>query len=249
MINGSWTDARKHIFPRSEQGRSTGTHIETLTRLSVRADLLTLALWKAYVVELEFTSQLRWFEHKSIEDDFLSAVMSLVSSIALLCKLDIIILTFTTGQSDILFEHAFFELKTLPLMFVCIAAPYMHDPSISDDAEQELCNRLLEHAVVALPRLRYLALGQMPERRRIRTRWRWWRFIRHIERIEVREVPAWEGERVREYMRDADGASADAFDGKSSSRFTFITALIWLDRRSKTDSKPFVRQQSPLRTT
>lgn len=207
------------------------------------------SLWTAHVVELEFTSQLRWFEYEGIEQDFSSTVISLVSSLALLCKLDITILTFATGQSDILFEHAFFELKTLPLMFLCIAAPYTHDPSTSEDAEQEHCKRLLEHAVVALPRLRYLALGQMPEGRRVQTRWRWWRFIRDTERIEVREVPAWEGQRVREYMRDADVASADAFDGKSSSFFMFITALIWLDRRSKTDSKPFVREQSPLRTT
>lgn len=198
-----------------------------MTRLTVRADSLTPSLWTAHVVELEFTSQLRWFEYEGIEQHFFSTVISLVSSLALLCKLDIIILTFVTGQSDILFEHAFFELKTLPLMLICIAAPYTHDPSISDDAEQEFCNRLLEHAVVALPSLRYLALGKVPKVRpsiRTRWRWRWWRVIRETERIEVREVPAWEGERVREYMRDADVDGADAFDGKSSSRCTSVNA-------------------------
>lgn len=114
-------------------------------------------------------------------------------------------------------------------MFLSIIACPTHKPDERDIGDHILCKRLLEEAVVALPNLRYLALAQIPnnallvrswpreygQRQWPNARWQWWRIIRDTKGIEVREIPTWEGDRVRNYMRDADMAHADHFDGKS----------------------------------
>ncbi|EIW61200.1 uncharacterized protein TRAVEDRAFT_44021 [Trametes versicolor FP-101664 SS1] len=109
-------------------------------------------------------------------------------------------------------------------MFLSIIACRTRKPKKQDIDDQILCARLLEAAVVALPNLRYVAFAQIPDdvlrsatreygqRQWPNARWQWWRIIRGAEGIEVREVPTWEGERVRKYMRDADMAHADDFD-------------------------------------
>lgn len=115
-------------------------------------------------------------------------------------------------------------------MFLLISAPQSLDSSQSNLDEQRLYTRLLEHAVVALPNLRYVALGRIPldlaEEPGEHTEWRWWRIIRTMGNVEVREVPAWEGERVRKYMHNADIARADNFDGKLLSIFVLSGPLM-----------------------
>ncbi|KAI0774646.1 hypothetical protein BD413DRAFT_611668 [Trametes elegans] len=44
--------------------------------------------------------------------------------------------------------------------------------------------------------------------------WRWWSVVRHdAGPVEVREIPAWEGKRVRRYFRAADRARAESVEG------------------------------------
>lgn len=45
--------------------------------------------------------------------------------------------------------------------------------------------------------------------------WRWWRVLRDDDGtpVEIREIPCWEGERVRAYLRDGDREAAERFDG------------------------------------
>ena len=53
-----------------------------------------------------------------------------------------------------------------------------------------------------------------------RAPWRWWRLVRDDEDesvvVEAREIPAWEGERVRAFLRNASVETAQAFDGTCS---------------------------------
>lgn len=47
--------------------------------------------------------------------------------------------------------------------------------------------------------------------------WSWWKVTQPDDEdqpIEAREIPTWEGERVREYFREADRDAAEKFDGK-----------------------------------
>ncbi|OJT10318.1 hypothetical protein TRAPUB_13186 [Trametes pubescens] len=112
-------------------------------------------------------------------------------------------------------EHSPEAVGELPALTVLsIAAPSSPGPL------DELRARFFEHAALALPKLRYVALAsprQIPQDfsdlAGDRAPWRWWRIIRSAgQDVEFREIPAWEGERVRRYFRDANREKAERFD-------------------------------------
>lgn len=125
------------------------------------------------------------------------------------------------------------ELSALTVL--SIAAPSFPRPL------DDLRARFFEHAALALPKLRYVALasrGRLPrdfsDLAGDRAPWRWWRIIRSAgQDVEFREIPAWEGERVRRYFRAANKESAERFDGKSPTRrqCASMSELISLYRR------------------
>ena len=45
---------------------------------------------------------------------------------------------------------------------------------------------------------------------------RWWRIVRDENQapVEIREVPTWEGKRLREFLHGADREAMDGFDGR-----------------------------------
>ncbi|KAL1944366.1 hypothetical protein VTO73DRAFT_3551 [Trametes versicolor] len=99
------------------------------------------------------------------------------------------------------------ELSALTVL--SIAAPSFPRPL------DGLRARFFEHAALALPKLRYVALASRPRLPRDfsdlagdRAPWRWWRIIRDGQDVAYREIPAWEGERVRKYFRSADDKAA-----------------------------------------
>ena len=71
--------------------------------------------------------------------------------------------------------------------------------------------------------LRYIALAEVSEvaldwredYTRNGTHRRWWRIVRDDDGVprEVREIPEWEGERVRVYVENAKTEDIDRFDG------------------------------------
>ena len=71
--------------------------------------------------------------------------------------------------------------------------------------------------------LRYIALAEVSEvaldwredYTRNGTYRRWWRIVRDDDGVprEVREIPEWEGERVRVYVENAKTEDIDCFDG------------------------------------
>ena len=85
-------------------------------------------------------------------------------------------------------------------------------------------NWLLQQAVVYFPTLRYIAFAFREELTSDwredyagnRTPWRWWKIQRDKEGSpeEIQEIPAWEGERVRTYLRNADADAMENFDGE-----------------------------------
>ena len=81
-------------------------------------------------------------------------------------------------------------------------------------------DEFLQRASAYFPSLRYLALATPNHSTRPAYLgdgtpvWTWW----HVHRdsvgasIEIREIPVWEGRRVREYLREADAEAVDGFD-------------------------------------
>ncbi|TFK81472.1 hypothetical protein K466DRAFT_531743 [Polyporus arcularius HHB13444] len=74
-----------------------------------------------------------------------------------------------------------------------------------------------------MPALRYVALAEQDEVSADwkedysgdHAPWRWWEVRRDRAgrgRDEVDEIPSWEGERIRVYLRDADAKAMDEFD-------------------------------------
>ncbi|KAH9854839.1 hypothetical protein C2E23DRAFT_815848 [Lenzites betulinus] len=124
-------------------------------------------------------------------------------------------------------EHDDFLPADLPLTVLSLCAPTISsysgsdydqaDPNLGPD---ELLARLFALIPTAFPHLRYLALASAPEMpptgytglAAVRVPWRWWRIVKEGARVEYREIPVWEGERVRTFFREADVATAAKFD-------------------------------------
>ena len=94
-------------------------------------------------------------------------------------------------------------------------------PEDAEECRQDLFQRAFKY----LPSLRWIALATLQRRWRDpilddyggdHAPWRWWRVVRDNDGapMEVTEIPSWEGERVRTYLRAADRTAAEEFDGK-----------------------------------
>ncbi|KAI0705759.1 hypothetical protein C8T65DRAFT_740799 [Cerioporus squamosus] len=102
----------------------------------------------------------------------------------------------------------------LPLICLSIRAPSKIDHALWKVVYRR--DQFLEAVCNQFPSLRYIALADVPvdfegdddEKRH------WWRVIRDDEStlVEVREVPLWEGRRVRDYFLDADADTATQFE-------------------------------------
>ncbi|KAI0696965.1 hypothetical protein C8T65DRAFT_743360 [Cerioporus squamosus] len=117
-------------------------------------------------------------------------------------------------------------LDPVPLLCLSIVAalPILHQKP----EEREQCQiQLLDRAFKALPSLRYLSLAEPPDDSQRMLPYkeeyagngappRWWRVVRDEEGspIEIKEIPGWEGERVRSYLRNADREAAEHFHDK-----------------------------------
>ena len=89
-------------------------------------------------------------------------------------------------------------------------------------------NEFLQRASAYFPSLRYLTLAtpNLPARPSNSIApipaypgdyvsvWTWWRVHRNNvgAPVEIREIPVWEGRRVRDFLRDVDAETADDFD-------------------------------------
>lgn len=108
------------------------------------------------------------------------------------------------------------------MQVLSIAAPQpLSRSNLKNAPVEELRARLFEQAAYALPNLQYLALANPPQIPQAfsdlsgeRALWRWWRIIRSDEDAEFREIPLWEGERVRKYFHNADREKAKRFGGE-----------------------------------
>ncbi len=79
---------------------------------------------------------------------------------------------------------------------------------------------------MGLPSLRYVALAERDEVSADwkedysgeHAPWRWWEVrrdgVEYPVKIKVLEIPSWQGERIRKYLRDADAEVMDEFDGE-----------------------------------
>ncbi|KAI9060001.1 hypothetical protein FKP32DRAFT_1760593 [Trametes sanguinea] len=168
---------------------------EALSGLTLRLPELGAEMWTAVV---ENTSTLRRLELETYEEDMVSLL---------------------TMLADIFDEEAGLEYdtETLPVSMLSIAARGRHGEEQSEAA----LARFLSCAPTALPNLRYVAVAAPPKISKNvfddlageRAPWRWWRVIRGEGDVAAaKEIPAWEGERVRQYFRKADRAQADSFD-------------------------------------
>ena len=112
------------------------------------------------------------------------------------------------------------------LVCLSILAPRREVDAHSVSADAVRCEALLRSAAARIPRLRYVALARYEaveldsdrevDYARNAAPWRWWKIVRDSKGVPERivEIPAWEGERVREFVRAADGATMEAFGGK-----------------------------------
>ncbi|TBU44354.1 hypothetical protein BD309DRAFT_958616 [Dichomitus squalens] len=107
-----------------------------------------------------------------------------------------------------------------PLVCLFVLAPRSSQQSQDDGVDEEARALFLRSAALCYPALKYVALAA-PLRAALdkdvdhageRAPWRWWRVVRN-EAGEIQEFPAWEGERVRDYLRRADVEAVDALAG------------------------------------
>ncbi|KAI0684257.1 hypothetical protein C8T65DRAFT_836558 [Cerioporus squamosus] len=114
-------------------------------------------------------------------------------------------------------------LDDVPLL--CLSIVAAASPTQAPEEREQCRIEFLDHAFKSLPSLRYVALAEPPGERAgnlLRKEeyagnaapWRWWRVVRDEDGspVEVREIPGWEGERVRSYLRNADRKAADNFN-------------------------------------
>ena len=113
-----------------------------------------------------------------------------------------------------------------PLMCLSILAPGSNLQSQDEGVDEETRDLFLRTVADCYPRLEYVALAA-PRWTNMQREddhtgehgpWRWWRVIRSAAGIpeEIQEFPAWEGERVRDYLRCADVDAMDKFAGTLS---------------------------------
>ncbi|KAI0684366.1 hypothetical protein C8Q76DRAFT_831516 [Earliella scabrosa] len=110
------------------------------------------------------------------------------------------------------------DLPILALTLIGIKSP-SQSPEDAEACRQELFKRAFGY----LPSLRWIALAE-PQCKKLdpnlddyagdRAPWRWWKVTRDDKGtpLEVTEVPGWEGERARAYLRAADKTAAEEFD-------------------------------------
>ena len=110
-----------------------------------------------------------------------------------------------------------------PLVALTVLAP----PATSEPLPDEQLATFLAAARENIPTLRYVAVAPFCERvqERLalfesectgeRAPWRWWRVVARDGAAAATEVPAWEGARVRAFLRDADLDAAQRFAGAS----------------------------------
>lgn len=101
-------------------------------------------------------------------------------------------------------------------------------PDWDDPELKHTRRRFIERVCTLIPSLCYLALGWRQPLQELshliavddpihtHQPWKWWRVVRDTEGspTKVKEIPAWEGKRVRKYLRDADTEAAREFDGE-----------------------------------
>ncbi|KAI0737794.1 hypothetical protein C8Q80DRAFT_1210952 [Daedaleopsis nitida] len=117
-----------------------------------------------------------------------------------------------------------------PLM--CLSLLGARSPESEEEAN-EYRMALFDSVVEHVPSLRYIALAEISRilsKQEVdfagtRAPWRWWKIVRDSYKdegsgkddeegtsVRVVEIPAWEGERVRAFLRDADMEAAKNFD-------------------------------------
>ncbi|KAL7282784.1 hypothetical protein ACG7TL_004260 [Trametes sanguinea] len=167
---------------------------EGLSGLSLRLPELTGEMW---TVVVDNTSRLRRLELETYAE-------GIVYLLAMLADI------FDQAADD---DYD----STIPqISMLSIAALGRHEPQQFD----EVLTRFLGCLPTGLPTLRYLAIAAPPKISMNisdnlageRAPWRWWRIIRTEGEAETREIPAWEGERVRQFFREADEVQANSFE-------------------------------------
>ena len=113
-----------------------------------------------------------------------------------------------------------------PLMCLSILAPGSNLQSQNEGVDEETRDLFLRTVADCFPRLEYIALAaprwtnmqREDDHTGERGPWRWWRVIWSAAGIpeEIQKFPAWEGERVRDYLRCADVDAMDKFAGTLS---------------------------------
>ncbi|RPD67535.1 hypothetical protein L226DRAFT_608687 [Lentinus tigrinus ALCF2SS1-7] len=167
------------------------------------AHLVTLTL------QLVFVSSLVW-----------DKLLSDAANIRLL-EIESLQSTFPTYIS--LFSELFKPDAPIDLPLICLSILAPAAPNQAPEHIEEKRNVFLNHASLYLPSLRYVALAKSPasetlpcedDYSEIAAPWRWWRVVRDENAcpIEIREIPGWEGERVRRYLCNADREGAEHFD-------------------------------------
>ncbi|OSC97912.1 hypothetical protein PYCCODRAFT_1439730 [Trametes coccinea BRFM310] len=167
---------------------------EGLSGLSLRLPELTGEMW---TVVVDNTSRLRRLELETYAE-------GIVYLLAMLADI------FDQAADD---DYD----STIPqISMLSIAALGRHEPQQFD----EVLTRFLGCLPTGLPTLRYVAIAAPPkismnisdDLAGERAPWRWWRIIRTDGEAETREIPAWEGERVRQFFRGADEVQANTFE-------------------------------------
>ncbi|CDO77236.1 hypothetical protein BN946_scf184747.g49 [Trametes cinnabarina] len=166
---------------------------EVLTGLVLRIPVFMEEMWTNLT---ENASKLHRLELETYEMDLLSTITLLAS-----------IFEEQTDQED--------DEEQPPIIMLSVAGSRYYS---SSDLEEQLTG-LLKHASNAFPELQYIAVASttikmfpFKDLSGEGAPWRWWRIPRG-DRTDIREIPAWEGERVRRYFREADRAQAENFNG------------------------------------
>ncbi|PIL37687.1 hypothetical protein GSI_01381 [Ganoderma sinense ZZ0214-1] len=119
------------------------------------------------------------------------------------------------------------SLARVPLTCISISTRELGIPWDSDGSWEQARNEFLRGASSCFPSLRYVAVATPHRPARIAPApaypgddipvWTWWRVHRDSSDsvVEIKEIPVWEGRRVRKFLRDANARAMRDFGGRS----------------------------------
>ncbi|PIL37708.1 hypothetical protein GSI_01402 [Ganoderma sinense ZZ0214-1] len=142
--------------------------------------------------------------------------------------------SFSELVAPLIDRHATDSPADVPLTCISISTRELGVPWDSEESWEQARDDFLQAASTYFPSLRYVAVATPHRPAHIAPApsypeddvsvWTWWRIHRDTSDsvAEIREIPVWEGRRIREFLRDADAKTVDNLDQHEIERLRVV---------------------------